>query len=48
MSIIDHCLLDGLTTGLMVESPGPPAEGGWSFGVYLDEKGSPEAQEALS
>ena len=40
--------LDGLTTGLMVESPGPLAEGGWSFGMYLDEKGSPEAQEALT
>ena len=39
--------LDGLTTGLMVESPGPLAEGGWSFGMYLDENGSPEAQEAL-
>lgn len=41
-------VLDGLTTGLMVESPGPLAEGGWAFGIYLDEKGSPEAQEALT
>jgi hypothetical protein len=40
-------LLDGLTTTLLVESPGPLAEGGWSFGIYLDENGSPEAQEAL-
>ena len=40
--------LDGLTTGLMVESPGPLSEGGWAFGMYLDEKGTPEAQEALA
>jgi hypothetical protein len=39
--------LDGLTTGLLVDSPGPLAEGGWALGIYLDEKGSPEAQEAL-
>jgi hypothetical protein len=41
-------VLDGLTTALMVESPGPLAEGGWAFGVYLDDKGSPEAHEALT
>ena len=40
--------LDGLTTALMVESPGPLAEGGWAFGIYLDENGSPEAQAALT
>ncbi len=36
--------LDGLTTGLMLETPGPLAEGGWTYAIYLDEKGSPEAQ----
>lgn len=39
--------LDGLTTGLLLESPGPLAEGGWTLGIYLDEKGSPQADAAL-
>ncbi len=39
--------LDGLTTGLLLETPGPLAEGGWALGIYLDEKGSPAAHEAL-
>lgn len=40
-------VLDGLTTALILETPGPLAEGGWTMGVYLDENGSPEAQQAL-
>ncbi len=40
--------LDGLTTGLMLETPGPLAEGGWSLGIYLDHNGSHEAHEALT
>ena len=40
-------ILDGLTTALILETPGPLGEGGWTLGVYLDEKGSPEAQAAL-
>lgn len=40
--------LDGLTTALMLETPGPLAEGGWSLGIYLDENGSPEADAALT
>lgn len=40
-------VLDGLTTGLLMETPGPLAEGGWAYGIYLDDKGSPEAQQAL-
>ena len=40
--------LNGLTTGLILETPGPLAEGGWSLGIYLDEKGSPEAHKALT
>ena len=40
--------LDGLTTALMLETPGPLAEGGWTMGIYLDEKGSPEADAALT
>ena len=40
-------VLDGLTTGLLLETPGPLAEGGWTFAIYLDERGSPEADEAL-
>ena len=39
--------LDGLTTGLLLETPGPLAEGGWTFAIYLDEQGSPEADAAL-
>jgi hypothetical protein len=33
-------ILDGLTTALMLETPGPLAEGGWTMGIYLDEQGS--------
>ncbi len=33
---------------MLLETPGPFAKGGWSLGIYLDEKGSPEAQEALT
>ena len=40
-------VLDGLTTGLLLETPGPLAEGGWTFAIYLDENGSPEADKAL-
>jgi hypothetical protein len=40
-------VLDCLTTGLLMETPGPLAEGGWAFGIYLDEKGSSEARGAL-
>ena len=40
-------VLDGLTTALLLETPGPLAEGGWTMGIYLDDKGSPEAQQAL-
>ena len=39
--------LGGLTVGLMLETPGPLAEGGWSIGVYLDEKGNPAQDEIL-
>ncbi|MCP4363149.1 MAG: DUF1326 domain-containing protein [Chloroflexi bacterium] len=39
--------LDGLTTGLILETPGPLAEGGWTFGIYLDENGTPEAHDGL-
>ncbi len=39
--------LDGLTTALLLETPGPLAEGGWTFAIYLDERGSPEADAAL-
>lgn len=39
--------LDGLTTGLLLETPGPLADGGWTLGIYLDENGSPGADEAL-
>jgi len=41
-------VLDGLTTALMLETPGPLAEGGWTLGIYLDEKGNPEAHKALT
>jgi hypothetical protein len=31
-----------------LETPGPLAEGGWILGIYLDERGNPQAQEALT
>jgi hypothetical protein len=39
--------LNGFTTGLLLETPGPLAEGGWSLGIYLDENASQDAHEAL-
>ena len=40
--------LNGYTTGLLLETPGPLAEGGWSLGIYLDERASQPVHEALT
>jgi hypothetical protein len=31
----------------LLETPGPLAEGGWTFAIYLDENGTQEADKAL-
>lgn len=40
--------LDGLNVALLLEVPGPMAEGNWTLGLYLDERASPPAAEALT
>ena len=39
--------LDGLNVGMLLETPGPLAEGNWTVGLYLDEKANAAATEAL-
>ncbi|MEE9291776.1 MAG: DUF1326 domain-containing protein [Acidobacteriota bacterium] len=40
--------LDGLKAAVLMDIPGPLAEGQWSMALYLDEKASPKAEEALT
>lgn len=40
--------LDGLNVALLLEVPGPMVEGNWTLGLYLDERASPQAVEALT
>ncbi len=40
--------LDGLKAAVLMDIPGPLAEGQWAVGLYLDEKASPEAEAALT
>ena len=40
--------LDGLSVGIFLEVPGPLAEGGWSVGLYIDEKANDKATDAFS
>lgn len=39
--------LDGLTAAVLMDVPGPLAEGGWTVGLYVDERASEGAREAL-
>lgn len=40
--------LDGLNVAVLMDIPGPLAHGSWVLGVYLDERASPAAGEALT
>lgn len=40
--------LDGLNVAMLLEVPGPMAEGNWALGLYLDERASPAAADALA
>ena len=40
--------LDGLSVGIFLEVPGPLAEGGWTVGLYVDERASARAAQALT
>ena len=40
--------LDGLKAVVVMDIPGPLADGGWTVGLYVDEKASPAAVEALT
>lgn len=40
--------LDGLSMGIFLEVPGPLAEGGWTVGLYIDERASKRTSEALT
>jgi hypothetical protein len=40
--------LDGLRAAVLMDIPGPLAEGQWSVALYLDDKASPAAAEALT
>ena len=40
--------LDGLKAAALMDIPGPLAEGDWKVGLYVDDKASPAAAEALT
>jgi hypothetical protein len=40
--------LDGLNVAVLMDVPGPLAEGKWSVGLYLDERASEAARTALT
>jgi len=44
----DTISLDGLNVGLLLDIPGRLGSGGWTAALYVDERASPEAMEALS
>ncbi len=44
---LDGVALDGLNFVMVVDSPQVMGEGGWRVGVYLDERATPEQQQAL-
>ena len=44
----DNISLDGLKVGLLLDIPGRLSNGNWTVAIYLDERASPEAVEALS
>jgi len=40
--------LDGLNVGVLMDIPGPLAEGKWSVGLYIDERANDAAAQALT
>ena len=40
--------LDGLSVGVLMDIPGPLAEGKWSVALYIDERASDAAAQALT
>ncbi len=40
--------LDGLNAAVLMDVPGPLAEGSWTVGLYIDERANDRAHEALS
>ena len=40
--------LDGLNVAILLEVPGPLSSGGWTAGLYIDEKASDDAADALT
>ncbi len=40
--------LDGLNIAVLMDIPGPLADGNWTVGLYIDEKATPAASEALT
>jgi len=40
--------LDDLNVGVLMDIPGPLADGNWSVGLYIDERASDAAAEALT
>jgi len=40
--------LDGINVGVLMDIPGPLAEGNWSVGLYIDERASDAAAEAIT
>jgi len=40
--------LDGLNVGVLMDIPGPLAEGKWSVALYIDERASDAAAQALT
>ena len=43
----DKIDLSGLNVAILLEVPGPLSMGGWTVGLYIDEKASDEAADAL-
>ena len=40
--------LDDINVGVLMDIPGPLAEGNWSVGLYIDERASDAAAEAIT
>jgi hypothetical protein len=46
--VFGNVKLDGLNVGLLLDIPGRMTDGNWSVALYLDERASSEAVEALT
>ncbi len=40
--------LDGLKAAVLMDVPGPLADGGWTFALYIDDQASPAAAKAMT